>query len=266
MTTTPIPEDVYRGELIAFPNAWSFQLGKAHIILVSDKELEDLSDPDKVLNLTLTFEPRHESLRQVCERAQARGARMLILAFDHFFSQYRPGQAGPRQLMPDMDEYVQRIARTALFRARYYHLLQDGVVALFLQARRYAEERVGSRIETRAHATWAESPTIDRWDSGRENHARHQYEYTSNFVWSNTVQQAASACYDYFKWGDYLTGTGNDHAECGWSDRNYVGLALACSTGILNEIPYSYAAHWGMPHELARRRSSLVNVYGAAGA
>jgi hypothetical protein len=523
-----MPEDVYRGDLIAFPDVWSFQLGKAHVILVSDKELEDLSDPDKMLNLTLTFEPRHESLRQVCERAQARGARMLILAFDHFFSQYRPGQAGPRQLMPDMDEYVQRIAaigrfavqyglklelsllspleigpayraqtgesglwlhyrkglcdpvsgafsvqlwqqqrwannkgvieledmgvrvfafeeqpirgtpyravapesileitetasverwdnviakvsdytarrvrvygsgrtdlggrnrvfvvqqyrtpemdyfshnalpflkslidkyvdagvqlgafysdemhiqgdwhyfnhhdhgqfalryvsdglarrfaelygeeyrdlarymiyfaygqedfandlsassgvmhvfgaspedvrRTALFRARYYHLLQDGVVDLFLQARRYAEERVGYRIETRAHATWAESPTIDHWESGRENHARHQYEYTSNFVWSNTVQQAASACYDYFKWGDYLTGTGNDHAECGWSDRNYVGLALACSTGILNEIPYSYAAHWGMPHELARRRSSLVDVYGAAG-
>ncbi|MCX6378689.1 MAG: hypothetical protein NT023_04305 [Armatimonadetes bacterium] len=40
---------------------------------------------------------------------------------------------------------------------------------------------------------------------------------------------------------------------------------MACSTGILNEVPYSYAAHWGMPTELHKRRTSLVNTYGAAG-
>jgi hypothetical protein len=30
-------------------------------------------------------------------------------------------------------------------------------------------------------------------------HAPRQYEYTADFLWSNTVQQAASACSDYFK-------------------------------------------------------------------
>ncbi len=520
-----VPENVYKGELVSYPGAWSFQLGRACIILVSDKEFEALEDPDKVLNLTLTFQKEEASLRQVCERAKAAGQRTLIIAFDHFFSQYRPGQSGPRNLMPDMDEYVQRIAkigrfaekyglglelslltpleigkaytratgeqglwmhyregrrdpatgkysvqlwqqriwvnnkgpfkiadagvrvfafheapisgtpyravdpkgireitdtasvelmekeaegksavqirvfgkgrtdvgglervlvvqqyktpemdylspkalpylkklidkyadagvklnalysdemhiqqdwnyfghhdhgqfamryvspglsrafaqkygaeyvdlakymvyfaygqedqandlsaaervshvmgaapedarRTELFRSRYYRLLQDGVVELFAAAKRHAEARMGHTLESRAHATWAESPTIDNWRAYGENMYSQAYEYTPNFVWSNTVHQAASACHDYFKWGEFLTGNGNDHAECGWLDRNYVGLALACSTGVINEVPYSYGAHWGMPNAINARRMDLVNVYGAAG-
>jgi hypothetical protein len=515
-------------DLISFPAQWAFQIPKSAIILVTDQQLEALSDPDRVIDLSLTRKHEAASLRQICERARARGERTLILSFDHFFSQYRPGQAGkPRRLMPDMDEYVQRIAaisrfaasyglglelsllsplelgqayraktgesgvwmhyrkglrdpltgafsvqfwrhqrwannkgpieiedagvrvfafresalrgtpyrvvdpaaiveltgdvhvqkfehviasagdfraqrvrvygsiptrqaglnrvlvvqqyrtpemdyfspralpflkelvdkyadagvrlnalysdeahiqqdwayfahhdhgqfalryvsphlvreyarlygaeygdfakyllyfvygqedfasdlsatqgvmhvfgdspeavrRTALFRARYYHLLQDGVVDLFVAAKRYAEQRLGHPLEARAHATWAESPTIDHWDVGRENQARNQYEYTSNFVWSNTVHQSAAACSDYFKWGDFLTGNGNDHAEGGYLDRDYFALALACSTGILNQVPYSYAAHWGMPAEISRRRDALVDVYGVS--
>jgi hypothetical protein len=513
-------EDVYKGELIAFPGPWSFQLGRPHIILVSDHELELLSDPDKELNLSLGHGPNMTSLRKICEGAQANGSRTLVIAFDHFFSQYRPGQEGPRKLTPDMDEYVKRIARigkfaagyglklelsllspleigpayraktgesgmwlhyrkglrdpesgqfsvqlwrqkrwgnnkgvieiedagirvfafkeksiggtnyrlvkpediveitgarverfpnvkasgserirvygrggpkgydrvlvvqqyrtpemdyfsdnalpyltglldkyydagvqfnafysdemhiqqdwnyfghhdngeyamryvtdnfarkfaqkygaqykdlakymvyfcygqedfgsstsakqgamhvfgetpkeireTALFRSRYYKMLQDTVVDLFLKARRHAEKRSGYLLQTRAHATWAQSPTIDHWYTAKENGNKYKYEYTPNFVWSNTVQQASCACYDYFRWGDYLTGTGNDHAEGGWLDRDYYGLTLACSTGILNEIPYSYAAHWGMPGAISHRRMALVDAYGAA--
>ncbi len=520
-----VPELTYKGELLSYPGPWSFQIGRAHIILVSDQELIDLSDPDKVLDLSLTFERHEASLRQLCERAKAAGQRTLILAFDHFFSQYRPGQHRPRELTPDMDEYIERIAaiskfaqqyglglelsllspleigpayarqtgesgmwmhyrkglrdvttgaysvqlwrqrqwahnkgvvqiedtgvrvfafreeaiagtpyrvvepkdiieitdtatveplddarpdramnrivvygkgrteigkqnrvlvvqqyktpemdyfspnalpylknlidkyaragvklhglyademhiqqdwayfshhdngefamryvspglakryaalygdqysdlapymvyfaygqddwshdtgakdgtmhtfgrapedvrRTALFRARYYRLLQDGVTDLFAEAKRHAERAMGHRLESRAHATWAESPTIDQWRTGGENMFRHAYEYTSNFRWSNTVHQSAAACSDYFKWGDFLTGNGNDHAECGWLDRNYWGLTLACSTGVLNEVPYSYAAHWGMPAAVAHRRVALVSTYGAAG-
>ncbi len=528
MTALNVSEQLYQGDLVSYPGPWSFMLEKETVILVRDQDLLDLSDPDHIVDLSLTFEPRRESLRQVCARARGRGCRTLILAYDHFFAQYRPGQHEPRRLMPDMPEYVDRVAaiaafargyglglelsllspleigpayrartgesgvwmqarkglrdpatgafsvplwrhtrwannkgvvaledggarvfafreeavpgapyrvvdpdaireisevaavescgaaavtaagyqavrvrvhgagradigdldrvvvvqtyrtpemdyfsdralpfltglldryvdagvalnglysdemhiqqdwsyaahhdngeftlryvspalagrfadlygdeyrdfakylvyfvhgqedashgldaktdvmhafgpapeqirRTALFRARYYHLLQDGVVDLFVQARRYLEGRTGQRLEARAHATWAESPTIDYWLHGPENPYPAHYEYTAAFLWSNTVHQAAAACYDYFKWGDYLTGGGNDHAECGWLDRNYVGLALACSTGILNEVPYSYAAHWGMPDEIARRRQDLVNAYGAAG-
>lgn len=157
------------------------------------------------------------------------------------------------------------VRETALFRSRYYRLLQDGVVDLFVAAKRYAEAKVGYRIETRAHATWAESPTVDYWRSYTENMNRQRYEYTSNFLWSCTVHQAAAACHDYFKWGEFLTGTGNDHPEGGWLDRNYYGLALASSTGIINEVPYSYCAHWGHPQPVAERRSDIQSVYGAAG-
>ena len=90
------------------------------------------------------------------------------------------------------------------------------------------------------------------------------YEYVPGFVWSNTVQQAAAACHDYFKWGDFLTGNGNDHAEGGWLDRNYYALSLAASTGILNDVPYSYAAIWGAPAEVLQRRHALIDASGAA--
>lgn len=519
---------LHAAALVAFPDPWSFQIPKSVIILVTDQDLEALADPDRILNLATSARPESASLRQVCERARAQGQRTLILAFDHFFSQYRPGQEGkPRRLMPDMDGYVSRIAaisrfaqgyglglelsllnplelgrayraktgesgvwmhyrkglrdpktgafsvslwqhrrwannkgpidiedagvrvfafhetsvsgtayravdpasiveikgaiavetfedsiakggdfrarrirvhgriptaqpnldrvlvvqqyrtpemdyfsphalpflkeligkyaaagvrlnglysdeahiqqdwsyfthhdhgqlalryvsphlvhefarrygaqyedfakylvyfaygqedfasglsatagvmhsfgstpeairQTALFRARYYHLLQDGVVDLFVAAKRFAEEKMGHPLEARAHATWAQSPTIDNWDTGGQKSAPRYYEYTSNFVWSNTVHQSAAACSDYFKWGDFLTGNGNDHAEGGFLDRDYYGLALACSTGILNSVPYSYAAHWGMPAPLSRRRDALVDVYGAS--
>jgi hypothetical protein len=517
----------YRGELIGYPGPWAFQLGQSSIILVNDQDLEDLTDPDRKIDLSTSYTRHVESLRDICERAQKRGQQTLIIAFDHFFSQYRPGQHTPRRLTPDMDEYIEKMAkisdftkqyglglelsllspleigpayakrtgetgkwmqyrkglrdpetgtysvqlwqqkkwannkgaihiqdagvrvfafserrirnspyifvdpnaiveitatakverwetmavdrgdyraerirvygkgmtdigsldrvlviqqyhtpemdyfsvnalpflktlvdkyvdagiklnalysdemhiqqdwgyfnhhdngefairyvsdgfaqafareygeehrdfakyllyftqgqedyrndmqakqplqhvfgdtpeairRTALFRSRYYRLLQDGVVDLFSQAKKYAESRYGYLLHSRAHATWAESPTIDLWDGGQGHRYAMNYEYTSDFVWSNTVHQAASACHDYFKWGEFLTGTGNDHCECGWLDRNYVGIALACSTGIINEIPYSYAAHWGMPHELGRRRMALVNAAGAS--
>ncbi len=516
--------EVARGEVIAFPGAWSF-LPRSAIILVSDQELETLAnDPDQVINLATTFTPQEESLRQVCERAQRAGHKTLIVAFDHFFQQYRPGQDKPRQLMPDMPEYIRLIAKvgqfaqqyglglelsllspleigpayeratgqagtwmhyrkglrdptsgtfsvqlwrqrrwannkgpidvrdagirvfafheqvlpgtpyrvvppesivdisdiaqvevwpsttthvaqririhgagrteignldrvlvvqmyrtpemdyfsdralpylqqlvdqyadagvklnglysdemhiqqdwgyfahhdhgefalryvsdalankyaeqygeqyrdfakfliyfargqedfahdlsakegvmhvmgasleavhaTALFRARYYHLLQDGVVDLFVAAKHHAEQRMGQRLEARAHATWAESPTIDKWNVGQQPLARHQYEYTSNFVWSCTVHQTASACSDYFKWGDYLTGNGSDHAEGGWIDRDYFAVALACSIGILNEVPYAYSAHWGTPAEISHWRRSIESTFGAAG-
>jgi hypothetical protein len=159
----------------------------------------------------------------------------------------------------------QEIHQTALFRSRYYALLQNGVVDLFVEAKRYAEQKIGYMLETRAHATWAESPTIDCWRTGTTNINSRKYEYTSDFVWSNTVHQAASACHDYFKWGEFLTGTGNDHPEGGWLDRDYYGLALACSTGIINDVPYSYCAHWGHPAEVSWRRHQLQNAFGVVG-
>ena len=188
-----------------------------------------------------------------------------LVYFVHGQEDFAVDLSAKQGIMHTFGTTPEAIQRTALFRARYFHLLQNGVVDLFVQAKRYAEAKMGHRLEARAHATWAESPTIDYWGTGESQRWRPQYEYTSNFVWSNTVHQAAAACYDYFKWGDFLTGNGNDHAEGGWIDRDYFALALAASTGILNDVPYSYAAHWGDPDEISSRRTALESTYGVSG-
>lgn len=157
----------------------------------------------------------------------------------------------------------QDIHQTYLLRDRYYKLLNNGVVDLFNDAKKYAESLYQRELKTSAHASWAESPTIDLWNTEKLPGFPNQYEYTPNFVWSNTVHQAAAACYDYFKWGDYLQPTGNDFAECGWSDRNYYGAAMAASIGVINKYPSAYAAAWGFPNKALQRRMAINYAFGA---
>ncbi len=162
-----------------------------------------------------------------------------------------------------MGESPEAINKTFLFRDRYYKLLNHSVVDLFVSAKQFAEKLYGKDLLTRAHATWAQSPTIDDWATGLQNSSRYRYEYTSNFVWSNTVHQAAAACYDNFKWGEYLTGNGTDHPEGGWSDRNYYGSAFACSIGLINKYPNAYNGFWGMPAPVHERIQTVVSAFGA---
>ncbi|QEH34984.1 hypothetical protein OJF2_35290 [Aquisphaera giovannonii] len=159
------------------------------------------------------------------------------------------------------------VARTALLRRRYFDLLDRTVVDLFVAAKRHAEGVFGRELEATAHATWAESPTIDFWSPGDGRPMNPmKYEYTPNFLWSNTVHQASAACDDYFRWGEFLTGGGTDHAEGGWSDRDYYGLALGCSLGITNpNRPYAYAAGWGWPAAVGERYEALQAAYGVGG-
>ena len=162
-----------------------------------------------------------------------------------------------------MGETPEDIHRTFLLRDRYYKLLNNVVVDLFDDAKKYAESLFKRELKTSAHASWAESPTIDLWNTEKLPGFPSQYEYTSNFVWSNTVHQAAAACYDYFKWGEYLQPTGNDFAECGWSDRNYYGAAMAASIGVINKYPNAYAAAWGFPAKALERRMAINHAFGA---
>ena len=155
--------------------------------------------------------------------------------------------------------------RTALFRDRYFKMLNKRVVDLFLEAKQYAESLWGKELLTRAHATWAQSPTIDTWELGPlVNPRRYHYEYTSNFIWSNTVHQASAACYDYFKWGEYLTGMGTDHAEGGMGDRNYYAGAMASSFAMVNKYPSSYNGFWGMPQNVRERWTAIYSAFGSA--
>ena len=155
------------------------------------------------------------------------------------------------------------IQRTFLLRDRYYKMLNSDVVDLFKDGKAYAEQLYGHEFRTGAHSSWAESPTIDLWDTEKLPYHAYQYEYTSNFVWSNTVHQATAACYDYFKWGEYLQPTGNDFAEVGWGDRDYYGAAMAVSIGVINRFPNAYAAAWGFPAEANAWKSTLNEAFGA---
>jgi len=163
------------------------------------------------------------------------------------------------------------IADTLRFRRDYYDFLEHTVVDLVIEARDTLETLSGHDLDLFYHATWAESPTCDAWAPGgvhrswsADEHSR-RYAYTPDFLWSNTIQQAAAACANYFLWNDFLTGGNNDTAEGGYADRNYYGRALACSLAVLNRRPLASAGMWGMPPEVRKRMTAISEVYGAGG-
>lgn len=155
------------------------------------------------------------------------------------------------------------IQQTFLFRDNYYKMLNHHLVDMFVEVKAFASKLFGVEDwETKGHASWAESPTIDFWDTRSLHRNAYKYEYTSNYIWGNTVQQASAACYDYFKWGEYLEPTRNDFAELGWVDRNYYAASMATSIGVVNRIPNAYPHFWGVPDEVARRKRAVNNAFG----
>src|SRR5664279_4880046 len=59
------------GTALTFPGPWQFMLPKGGIILVSDQQLEDLQDPDKEVDLSMSSAPGLTTLRKICEGAKA---------------------------------------------------------------------------------------------------------------------------------------------------------------------------------------------------
>src|ERR1043166_9641280 len=160
------------------------------------------------------------------------------------------------------------IYATWKFRRDYYRFLTDSVVDLFIRAKKYGEKIFDRKtIWTRAHATWQESPTCDHVDAKwkPEGAETSHYDFTPAYEWSSSIRENVSACYDYFRWGDFLTGMGNDFPECGLIDRNYYGAAMAASFGAFNGFPYSYWGHWGSPAVVAQRVADVAAAYGFAG-
>ena len=174
---------------------------------------------------------------------------------------------------PEMSQHVfgpkpSDIYATWKFRRDYFRLLQDHVVDLFIKAKRYGEQIFDRKpIWTRAHATWQESPTCDHVNASwkPKNAPVSRYDYTPAYDWSSTIRENMSACCDYFRWGDFLTGNGSDMPEGGWIDRNYYGHALAASLGIVNDVPYAYSACWGAPRPVVDRVNDVVAAFGLAG-
>jgi hypothetical protein len=131
-------------------------------------------------------------------------------------------------------------------------------------------------VDLRA-ALGEEDAGIDRKTSSLEDRARLQealaakedelgvshYDYTPLYEWSSSIRENISACYDYFKWNEFLTGSGTDHAECGFtSDRNYYAQALGASFSDLNDYQTAYAACWGMPDKVMDMYGRINIAYG----
>lgn len=180
---------------------------------------------------------------------------------------FLPGEEGQLPAQHVFGKTREAIVETWLFRKRYFEMLQRRVVDLCKDTKDYAEELFGGPIMTRAHSTWQEAPTCDRfYDTQRFSVSvdkdLSRYEYTPAYVWSSSIREDMSACYDYFKWNEYLTGGGTDHPEGGFLDRNYYGCAFAASLALLNRFPFSYYGFWGSPQPVLDRLAEMGVTYG----
>lgn len=159
------------------------------------------------------------------------------------------------------------IYRTWLLRHNYFTMLNEQLVDIYVKALKYAEKIFDTTQYTQAHATWQESPTCDQYapdytfgkivpkDISR-------YDYGPEYVASSSIREALSGCYDYFKWGEFLTGEGNDFPEGGNLDRNYYAMAMSCSFANINKFPVTYCGSWGSPKEATNRFLNVASAYG----
>ena len=163
------------------------------------------------------------------------------------------------------------VYKTWLFRKRYFELLNDVVVGLCTELKSYAERKFGNPVDAHGHATWKESPTLDKnypemkWYGLRRDDLFSRYDYHPEYVASSSIIEAVAGCYDYFRWNDYFTGGGTDHAEHGYSDRNYYAQAFGASLGVLNQDKYGYAGGWGSPQPVIDRMNAVGSAYGNSG-
>lgn len=79
-------------------------------------------------------------------------ARYLVY-FAYGQEDWAPSLAAHQDALHVFGASPEDVRRTALFRARYYRLLQDTVVDLFQAAKEHLEARMGRRMKTRNHAT-----------------------------------------------------------------------------------------------------------------
>ncbi|MCC6152988.1 MAG: hypothetical protein IT367_04485, partial [Candidatus Hydrogenedentes bacterium] len=68
-----VPENLYTAQAVSYPGPWAFQLGRSGIIYIEDQQLDDLTDPDKQVDLGITGTPNVTTLRAICENAKAAG-------------------------------------------------------------------------------------------------------------------------------------------------------------------------------------------------
>ena len=93
-----------------------------------------------------------------------------LVYFVHGQEDFAVDLSAKQGIMHTFGATPEAIQRTALFRARYYHLLQDGVVDLFVQAKHYAERRWGNNSP---RAPTPPGPKAPPSTTGANNEAGH---------------------------------------------------------------------------------------------
>ena len=94
-------------------------LGQTQITLTSDQQLNDLLDPDKVIDVSKGYRKDYTSLRSACESAQERGHRTLRIKYDAFYRQYRDQEETDRLITIDSEEYAEKMKVISDFAAGY---------------------------------------------------------------------------------------------------------------------------------------------------
>lgn len=231
-----------------------------------DWDLEEHFGPDTEINTRYVTDALAHTYAERFGRQYEDFPKYLVY-FAYQQHGFLPGEEGRLPAQHVFGKTREAIVETWLFRKRYFEMLQRRVVDLCKDTKDYAEDLFGGPIMTRAHSTWQESPTCDRfYDSQRfsvsVDKELSRYEYTPAYVWSSSIRENMSACYDYFKWNEYLTGGGTDHPEGGFLDRNYYGCAFAASLALLNRFPFSYYGFWGSPKPVMDRLADVGVTYG----
>lgn len=226
-----------------------------------DWDLEEHFGPTEIKTRYVTDSLIREYARRYGEEYLDFGKYMLYFAYTlHEDGAFRS------HMMADGEEGAYK---TVLFRKRYFEMLSRRVVDLAVEGKEYAESLFGAPIMTVAHATWQESPTCDHFAddyafSVANRREIVRYDYDKPYVWSSTIRENMSACGDYFRWNEFLSGSGTDHPEGGNTDRNYYAQAFAASLGTLNPFEHAYCASWGSPKPVIDRFTAVGNTYGTA--
>ncbi len=198
---------------------------------------------------------------------QYRDFTKYLVYFTYMHHDFLEGEEGQLPAQHVFGKSKEDIVRTFLFRRNYFDLLHRRVVDLCTQAKEYAAELFGCRMQATGHSTWMESPTCDTFftpkegeDPGAVEYSR--YDYTPEFVWSAAQRENISACNDHFKWNEYFWAVGTDIPEGGFMDRNYYGAAFTSSLAALNAGKFAYYCIWGDPDQVKERVAEVGQSFG----
>jgi hypothetical protein len=192
-----------------------------------------------------------------------------LVYFSYHQHDFLPGAAGQWPSQHVLGPTVRDVRDTYLLRRNYHRLLQRRVVDLCVDAKAHAEQVFGQPMLARAHATWQEAPTCDRFSASQRFQEPwadpvSRYDYSPTYQWSSTIRENMAACADYFEWNEFLSCGGTDHPEGGFLDRCYYGAAFVSGLAVANRSRLGLYGLWGSPQPLLDRLDRVGTAFGLA--